>query len=572
MSHDHWHHNHPHHHHHHHGPERIEGSWADPADDRPLSIARRQFLTGLGLAAGAVALGGGLPAAAATGTGTSGRAVTNPWDGRERWWAGDHHIHTQYSQDGQYEVGTLVANARKYGLDWMVITDHGNVAHEKFSIKQITPDIEEARDAYRDILVYQGLEWNVPGAEHATVFLPPGPNTVDILHAFEAGYDGEILATPITQGGKGLIARPSSADGEPYALAALKFLEQQVASGRTEIALMLANHPSRRGLDSPHEFRGWRDAGPRVAIGMEGAPGHQAAGLMPGGPGGDARGYYDKTPGRDSFPGYNPTATENPYRTYGGFDWMTAKVGGLWDSLLAEGKPWWVTVSQDTHRVVGDTIVPGTQDFHSTGSVGAPIDSGTPQANGDFWPGVYSTTLVGARSKSYLDIMRGLQAGKVIAVHGRLIDGLDLRVRALTHGDTRGVTQGGRTVVRRGGDVEVTIDVTLAGGPHYHGVVPTLAKVDLIAGPVTGPAGDPDSMAAPATSVVKTFEVSRAARGRVRFTHVFRRVDGPFYLRLRGSDGNRLTPDGGPVMDVVGDADPWSDLWFYANPVFVDVL
>jgi hypothetical protein len=53
---------------------------------------------------------------------------------------------------------------------------------------------------------------------------------------------------------------------------------------------------------------------------------------------------------------------------------------------------------------------------------------------------------------------------------------------------------------------------------------------------------------------------------------VFRGVDGPFYLRLRGSDGKRLTDGGSPVMDVVGDADPWSDLWFYANPVFVDVI
>ena len=22
-------------------------------------------------------------------------------------------------------------------------------------------------------------------------------------------------------------------------------------------------------------------------------------------------------------------------------------------------------------------------------------------------------------------------------------------------------------------------------------------------------------------------------------------------------------------MDVVGDADPWADLWFYTNPIFV---
>lgn len=568
MSHGHGHREHSHDHHHEHEP--IDGSWTDTADDRPLSVARRQFLAGLGLATGAVALGSRVPPAAAAGTPA---AVMNPWGSAQRWFAGDHHIHTQYSPDAQYEVATQVANARKYGLDWMVITDHGGVAHEKFSIDQVTPDIERARQTNRDILVYQGLEWNIPGAEHATMFLPPGRNTVDILRAFEAGYDGSVLSTPVDRGGKGLIARPTSADGEPYALEALKFLQQQVSSGRTEIALMFANHPSRRGVDSPHEIRGWRDAAPQVAVGMEGAPGHQAAGIpASAGGAGEARGYYDKAPDPDSFPGYNPTAAENPYRTYGGFDWMTAKVGGLWDSLLAEGKPWWITSTSDSHQVFGDTFKPGTQDYGSTGSRGAPIDTGTPQPYGDFWPGLYSSTLVGAPTKSYLDIMRALQAGKVIAVHGRLIDGLDLRVRALTEGDTRGVTIGGRTFVRRGTDVEVTIEVTPAAGPNYHDFVPKLAKVDLIAGPVTGPASDPDVFAAPATKVVKTYEVSRNARGPVRFTHVFKGVDRPFYLRLRGSDGNRLTPDGGPVMDIGGDADPWSDLWFYANPVFIDVL
>src|SRR5262249_20061307 len=28
------------------------------------------------------------------------------------------------------------------------------------------------------------------------------------------------------------------------------------------------------------------------------------------------------------------------YRTWGGFDWFTATVGGLWDSMLAKGRPW----------------------------------------------------------------------------------------------------------------------------------------------------------------------------------------------------------------------------------------
>ena len=49
------------------------------------------------------------------------------------------------------------------------------------------------------------------------------------------------------------------------------------------------------------------------------------------------------------------------------------------------------------------------------------------------------------------------------------------------------------------------------------------------------------------------------------------------YLRVRGTDGKRSAvglmgasvDPAGPAIDVVGDADPWQDLWFYANPIWV---
>ncbi|GLY46552.1 PHP domain-containing protein [Lentzea sp. NBRC 102530] len=540
-------HDHPHgdHTHHHHEVEPVEGSWLDPGDDRPSSVERRRFLAGLGIAAGAVGVAG------AVGTGEAhAHAPVNPWGGGDRWYAGDHHIHTQYSDDGQYTIAQQVEKAHEFGLDWVVITDHGGPAHQKFSIDQVTPDIEKVRRAQRDVLVYQGLEWNIPGAEHATVFLPPGKHTVDILKAFEFAYDGRIAS-----------------NAEPLALAALRYLEAQVLSGRTEIALMFANHPSRRGVDSPHELRGWRDAAPGVAVGMEGAPGHQAAGIpkSAGGPG-RARGYYDTaTPSAEAFPGYPPES----YRTHGGFDWMTAKVGGVWDALLAEGRPWWITANSDVHQVFNDTFTQGKQDYATTGSKGAPIDSGVQQTGyGDFFPGQYGANIVGARSKSYVDIMRAMQAGKVLTVHGRLVDGLELRVRS--RDDLRGVTLGGRTFVRRGGDVEVTIEVTRASGPNFAGLKPVLAKVDLISGPVTGPSIDRDAFLALETVVTRTFEVPRS--GKIRFTHTFKNVERAFYLRLRGSDGKRLTPSGDPMIDELANSDPWQDLWFYANPVFVDVI
>src|SRR3546814_7676993 len=65
-------------------------------------------------------------------------------------------------------------------------------------------------------------------------------------------------------------------------VAALKHM-----SGQNPKPVVIANHPARSapalgvyGLDTPAEFRNWNDAAPDVAVGMEGAPGHQAMGLM----------------------------------------------------------------------------------------------------------------------------------------------------------------------------------------------------------------------------------------------------------------------------------------------------
>jgi hypothetical protein len=130
--------------------------------------------------------------------------------------------------------------------------------------------------------------------------------------------------------------------------------------------------------------------------------------------------------------------------------------------------------------------------------------------------------------------------------------------------------------VRRGTSVEVTIDIDLATLPNWSQFLPKLARVDVIAGQVTGPVADQDTFTAPTTRVVKSFEVG-SATGRVSFTHSFGRVGEPFYFRVRGTDGKRSAPGlmgaaidpTGPALDVAGDADPWDDLWFYANPIWV---
>ncbi|SBT43057.1 PHP domain-containing protein [Micromonospora narathiwatensis] len=560
-------HGHPHHHHAH--PEQAAGGDLPTALDTsvpdselsPADLSRRGFLRNAGL------LGAG---AAATVLATPGLAHANDDDdqGRQRtggfqWLAGDHHIHTQYSSDAMYRVVDQARHARANGLDWMVVTDHGSETHAKIGVEKVNPDIVAARRQLKDLLVYQGLEWNIPAAEHGTVFVSPGRNEVAVLKEFENAYDGAVRNA----------SDPTPAN-EALAIAGIKFLGEAVRRRRVDGALFLANHPARRGVDSPHEIRGWRDADPSVAIGMEGAPGHQAAGIpKPEGAGG-GRGYYEGSPSAASFPGY-PLES---YRTWGGFDWMTSTVGGLWDSLLAEGRAWWITANSDSHVNYLDTAMRGPgSDFAANGRYNDPVHGPLLTTAGDFWPGQYSRTHVGADSFDYRAVMDGLRAGRVWVDHGGLISGLDVRARVA--GDRRpnsGTPLGGVLQVRRGTAVELTIDIDLAATPNWSQFVPVLARVDVIAGAVTGPVADGDTFTAPNTRVVKSFEVNKGS-GRVSFTYSFGKVAEPFYVRLRGTDGNRAAPGlmgagvdpFGPAMDVMGAADPWTDLWFYANPIWV---
>ncbi len=553
-------HGHGHHHHDHEGSDGAAAPFSDVSvPDAALSpgdLSRRRFLqaTGiLGLAVGATVAGPARPAAAAPRSGRGG-------GGRLAWLNGDHHIHTQYSPDGLYRVATQVEQARANGVDWMVITDHGSVAHARIGVDLVNPDIVAARRAHRDMLVFQGLEWNIPAAEHGTVFVAPNANEVAVLKEFENQFDGVVRGTSA-----------SSAANEAEAVRGIQWLGQQMTGGRTPNALFLANHPARNGLDSPHEIRGWRDADPRIAIGFEGAPGHQAAGIpTPDGPG-EARGYYGNDPGANSWPGY-PLES---YRTFGGFDWMTATVGGVWDSLLAEGKPWWITANSDSHSIHRDSLVrPPGQDtrawFDANGRYGDPVDSGVPDpTRGDFWPGYYSRTWVGADRRDYGAVMDGLRAGRAFVVHGDLVDMVEVTVRG-DRGDHAPCTLGEQLRVQRGDDVRVQIRITPRRRPNANGDVPVLRRVDLITGAVTGAAADRDAQSAPETRVAQSFEVGRD--GRIVLEHVIRRVDRSFYLRLRGTDGNVSAPGSiEPRQDPVGNSDPWSDLWFYSNPVFVTV-
>src|SRR4051794_19920196 len=119
---------------------------------------RRGFLAGAGLAGAGAVLGTGSAASAAA------RATRRrPVDGY-LWLAGDHHIHSQYSNDAMFPVAAQAERAITNGLDWITITDHGNVAFATYSVGPLVADIVAARKKYHDdLLVFTGLEWNIPG-------------------------------------------------------------------------------------------------------------------------------------------------------------------------------------------------------------------------------------------------------------------------------------------------------------------------------------------------------------------------------------------------------------------------
>jgi hypothetical protein len=547
-------------------------SWADPsvnpADLDAQGVSRRGLLRRAGLFGAAFALGSATTPAFAA----SGKRGFGGEDPHLAYLVGDHHVHSVYSHDAKYTFSQQAQAAARYGLDWMVFNEHSNFGHAYYGAAMEHKEILKARAENPRQLIFQGLEWYIPAAEHCTVFAAPGPHETDLLTQFELAYDGKLLN--YTEGSAGAA---DTARNEAHAVKAIKWLAEQRRSGYVDDVLVIANHPLRLGVDSPRELRGWRDAAPEIMIGMEGAPGAQGA-AIPGWRGASSiRGEYENKPSAQSWQGYPADA----YVTYGGFDWATATVGGLWDSMLAEGSLFSITTNSDNHRTVFDTWKngdwPAGRNFDNTGKLPDPVDTDTPQPGSDFWPGEFSRTHVGVTRYGYRAVMAGLRAGRVWADHGHLLDGLDVRVKRDCDSG-RGVTLGGRLRVRKGERITLYVTVTTTSRPNPQGILPELAHVDVIRGAVRGPVSDRDGWKAPDTKVVRTQDVS-GRKGTYTLRIPLTAGDESFYVRLRGSDGNRhgtgylgasVDPHG-PIPHEPGNGDPWADTWFYSNPVYVDV-
>jgi hypothetical protein len=460
-------------------------------------------------------------------------AVGREWPTGREWLAGDHHIHSEFSAeylpvrgdpaalpkpvfggDARYPILRNARMAQQYGLRWMVSTDHGGPGHSRINHDHVYPAVEQARREVPGVIQFFGMEFDTPAGDHSSLIIPWSSDEREQLRELEAQWSRRD-AHP----------QDPARDTEERMLGALQQMREQ-----RRPPVLIANHPSRSaaseqqyGRYEPREFRAWNDLAPQVAVGMEGAPGHQANALRKDGsldPEG-RRGGYRSTP------------------TRGGFDPMTAIVGGFWDSMLAEGRGWWITSTSDSHEHWRD-------------------------GGNDFWPGEYSKTFVLARATPD-DILDGLRAGRVFVATGDLVTGLRLQVR-IDGGRSRDVAPGERLRVPRGAQLEWRISVRDPEAANARGDQPVLRRLDVISGPVTGPATDRTADRHPGAGVAARHDATSWQRDGEWIDVVFRQpaVDAPVYLRLRGTN----TADLEPAQDPAGE-DPWADLWFYANPVFV---
>lgn len=288
-----------------------------------------------------------------------------PWSGSGVWLKIDTHTHTTFS-DGGRSVGEVLNRATVYGCDVVAITDHTDL-----NLRAATPEyfeaIEKARAARPNMIVFAGVEWNVPpfnGREHVTILV--APELERQLTAFKREFDDLDRSSrdrrPVADGLRWLAANATSTDGiEPIAM---------------------YEHPSRkdeRSMDNVADMRAWRAVND-IVIGLAGAPGHQGTKPI---------GSYE----------YKEHVIDR-------WDPVAARVGDAWDTLLREGLDVWAAYAPS--------------DFHTENLSNL----------ADYWPGQFSETWVYAPERSSVGVLRALRAGSFFADHGRIVREAELHVSA----------------------------------------------------------------------------------------------------------------------------------------------
>ena len=446
----------------------------------------------------------------------------NADDKDRQWLAGDHHVHTHWSVtfdmdgnfvkggDAKYSYLKTSSMGRKFGLSWMVNTDHGDKDHSMINFEHAYPELLEVRKELDDMVLFYGHEWNIPVHGHATLILPINELERETMRDFQRMFGRKEAKIERHRNG--------------YMLEGLKWLDTY-----EEKPLVFLNHPSRSSRElgkfrqiTPPRMKGWYDTAPDVQVGMEGAPGHQAA---------PVRGGYGGAP------------------SLNGMDQMTAVVGGAWDHILGSGRPYWITANSDFHKHTSNIYQ------HRNGH-------GYGKGN-DYWPGEYSKTWVYAE-KEYSDIIDGLRNGRIFVTFGDLINALDINLS--TAKGKKGAAMGGTIVTGDANKLHLNIDIGAAMEPNHNGDLPVLNRVDVIVGGINEAIDlEPDT-----NSTTKVLQRIYKDEWKIEDGRIILDVEIPVehsegYVRLRGTNTETLEPK---PFDRNNPDKEWEDLWFYSNPVF----
>ena len=535
-----------------------------------------------------------------------------PAQAQGRWLSGDLSTHT-YLTDGKSAESEILSNAIPgapfgYGLNYLANAEPGgqsktNAEGLKFQLPvwrwetlalYSYPRIMQARADYPGHLIIQGLQWDTSTHGQVSVGIVGAVNEPQGVADFEYMFDK--LDTDTSRAGESIPEVLDTTQPSPYptSIPAQPMDKENVTAQNTlDGAAFLENnypsesyafvdHPSRDLNWTVGDLRALQDAAPDVVSGFEGFPGDQAAAAR-----GGYGSYFDatgKTVSGPTDPNYNEAET-NLARTYGGADAMVAKVGGVWDALLGEGRPWYV---------YGDSEFKWwTTQYKDAGGnvVGASFD--------DFWPGQYDKTWTYTRGTGYDGLVAAVTSGDSFIANGDLVNALDFHA---TVGKTT-KTMGQTLTVKKGQKIVVTIRFK-SPATNNNGDRVKVDHIDLIAGNVTGRI-DPSS-AAYATAdtnatahVAKTFGKTQmhVIKGWKVMTVAFVPKTS-MYFRLRGTNlaankANQTDSAGNPLIDTLtyqtlANHDPskvatvptvtintpdqaWADLWFYANPIFIHV-
>ena len=548
-------------------------------------------------------------------------------------------------------------------------------------IQEFQYKVTEDESRARQKPIWMGLEQNAPGHEHVSMTVLQGQrpwpqsgvsgnanlqaqyeycfdrSDTDTSRGAENQWDCSVAGTTSTDAldtaarkikGNNATATPDL--GHRKTIEGLKWLKEKAPATSYFVPAHLEragvyNPTGSRGFNIEH-LRAFNDTAPDIAFGFESMPGHQAA---------DTRGEYAPNRGASLT---NPTGGIDSVGlgTYGGTGIYAARIGGVWDALLGEGRKWWFFASSD---------------YHNRGSFGADQR----ESNQDFFPGEYQKDYVmarkGANSVSAEAIINGLRSGNSFAGSGDLIDRLAFVAcaanpaiprpafkalvekaaanAALKNGEVRMngcATMGEKLVVAPGADVVVAIAVRDPQGKNFSPYsfpnpslkqinitqpldAPVLDHIDVIGGNVTGfvsptdtakYAGLEGTAAASNTSagIKKMFNSTNwtaTSDGLRVMSYRIPAVKVSQYVRLRGTNLPAATPSetdasGNPLNDYVllpyfdpsktlaeqpgkvvcadaacpahmrtidgvkyssYDVSAWADLWFYSNPVYIEV-